>query len=136
MNNYLQTGFYARRASCNFRYNPSFFTSEIDKNAIEISNPEKEMIYCKNETDYIRRFIEHIKEQVIKKCKNLDSVQIILATFDKDNIIHKLMVAITTLVRNLLKIREKVNLYKSIVVFIEYEGQPVFMGNLNFTGLD
>jgi hypothetical protein len=59
-----------------------------------------------------------------------------LATFDKNNLIHKLMVVITNMVWNLLKIKEKINLYKSIIVIIEYEGQYVFMGNLNFTGLD
>jgi hypothetical protein len=84
----------------------------------------------------MRSFIDHIKEKVIKKCKNLSSVKIMLATFDKNNLIHKLMVVITNMVWNLLKIKEKINLYKSIIVIIEYEGQYVFMGNLNFTGLD
>jgi hypothetical protein len=40
------------------------------------------------------------------------------------------------MMKNLLKIKEKVNIYKSIFVVIEYEGQTVFMGGLNFTGLD
>jgi hypothetical protein len=35
-----------------------------------------------------------------------------------------------------VKIKEKVNMYKSIFVIIEYEGKTVFMGNLNFDGLD
>jgi hypothetical protein len=136
MNNYLQKGFYAKRVSCNFRYNRSFFKYEIDQGDITISNLEKEIIYCKNDVDYINSFIEHIKEKVIKKCKNLSSVKIMLATFDKNNIIHKLMVVITNMMWNLLKIKDKVNLYKSIIVFIEYEDQPVFIGDLNFTGLD
>jgi hypothetical protein len=136
MNNYLQKGFYAKRVSCNFRYNRSFFKNEIDHDDITISNLEKEIIYCKNDIDYINSFIEHIKERVIKKCKTLSSVKIMLATFDKNNIIHKLMVVITNMMWNLFKIKDKVNLYKSIIVLIEYEDQPVFMGNLNFTGLD
>ena len=136
MNNYLQRGFYARRASCNFKYNNSFFKNEITEDDIKLDNLEKEIFYCKNDIEYMRSFIEHIKERVIKKCKNLSSVKIMLATFDKNNLIHKIMVVITTMMKNLLKIKEKINYYKSIIVFIEYEGQLVFIGDLNFTGLD
>jgi hypothetical protein len=88
MDNYLQDGFYAQRATCNFKYNQSFFKNEITEDDIKLYNLEKEIIYCKNEVDYIRAFIENIKERVIKKCKNLSSVKIILSTFDKNNIIH------------------------------------------------
>ena len=136
MNNYLQKGFYAQRASCNFRYNRSFFKNEINEDDIKLDNLEKEIFYCKNDVEYMRNFIEHIKESVIKKCKNLSSVNIMLATFDKNNIIHKIMIVITNMMRNLLKMKEKINFYKSIIVIIEYEDQIVFMGNINFTGLD
>jgi hypothetical protein len=136
MNNYLQKGFYAQRASCNFRYNRSFFKNEINEDDIKLDNLEKEIFYCKNDVEYIRNFIEHIKEKVIKKCKNLSSVKIMLATFDKNNIIHKIMIVITNMMRNLLKMKEKINFYKSIIVIIEYEDQIVFMGDLNFTGFD
>jgi hypothetical protein len=153
MDNYLQKGFYAKRATCNFRYNLSFFKDEINEDDItplrsaqsnvafslknphtmgglnekrcKIDNLEKEIIYCKNDVDYIQKFIEYIKERVIKKCKNLSSVNIILTTFNKNNIIHKLMVVITNMVWNLLKIKEKIDLYKSIIVVVEYEGQMV-----------
>lgn len=133
MDNYLQKGFYAKKISCNFRYNLSFFKNEINEDDIKLDNLEKEIIYCKNDVDYIKGFIEHIKERVIKKCKNLSSVKIMLATFDKNNIIHKIIVVIANMMKNLLKIKEKVNIYKSIFVVIEYEGQYVFMGDLNFT---
>jgi len=59
-----------------------------------------------------------------------------LATFDKNNIIHKIIIVIANMMTNLLKIKENLNIYKSIFVVIEYEGQTVFMGSLNFTGLD
>jgi hypothetical protein len=135
MDNYLQKGFYAKRASCNFRYNRSFFKNEITEDDIEIENIEKEIIYCKNDVDYIKIFIEHIKERVIKKCKNLTSVKIMLATFDKTNLMHKIIIVVSNMIKNLLQI-EKVNMYKSIFVLIEYEGKIVFTGILNFTGLD
>jgi len=136
MDNCLQKGFYAKRASCNVTYNTSFFKSEITEGDIRVDNLEKEFFYCKNDVDYIKRFIDHIKERVIKKCKNLSLVKIMLATFDKKNLFHKIIIVISNMMRNFLKIKEKVNMYKSIFVVIEYECQPVFMGNLNFTGLD
>jgi hypothetical protein len=136
MNHYLQKGFYAKRVNCNFKYKQSFFQNEINEGDIQLYNLEKEIIYCKNDIDYIKCFIENIKEKVIKKCKNLNSVKIILAVFDKNNIFHKIMVVITTMIWNILKIKDKINLYKSIIVIIEYEGHPIFIGDLNFTGLD
>jgi hypothetical protein len=136
MDNYLQKGFYAKRCSCNVKYNMSFFKNVINEDDIKLDNLEKEIIYCKNDVDYIKSFIDHIKEKVIKKCKNLSSVKIMLATFDKNNLMHKIIIVIANMMKNLLKIKEKVNIYKSIFVVIEYEGQTVFMGGLNFTGLD
>ena len=136
MDNYLQKGFYAKRASCNVRYNMGFFKNDINEHDIKLDNFEKEIIYCKNDVDYINSFIEHIKERVIKKCNNLGSVKIMLATFDKNNLMHKIIIVISNMIKNLLQIKEKVNEYKSIFVLIEYEGQIVFTGILSFTGLD
>jgi len=136
MDTYLSNGFYVKRASCNFQYNRSFFKNEISEHDIKVDNLEKEISYCKNDVDYIKGFIEYIKERVIKKCKNLNSVKIMLATFDKNNLIHKIIIVLANMMKNLLKIKEKVDIYKSIFVVIEYEGQSIFMGDLNFTGLD
>jgi hypothetical protein len=136
MDNYLQKGFYVKRASCNVRYNMSFFKNDINEDDIKLDNLEKEIIYCKNDVDYIRGFIEHIKERVIKKCKNLSSVKIMLATFDKNNLMHKIIIVISNMMKKLLQIKEKVNIYESIFVVIEYENQIIFTGGLNFTGLD
>lgn len=135
MDNYLQNGFYAKRASCDVRYNMSFFR-DVNADDIKLDNLEKEIIYCKNDVDYIKRFIEHIKEKVIKKCKNLNSVKVMLATFDKNNLMHRIIVVVTNMLQNVLKINEKVNMYKSVFVVIEYEGRVVFTGCVNFAGID
>jgi hypothetical protein len=136
MDNYIQKGFYAKRASCTVRYNRSFFTNEINEDSIEVDNIKKECRFFKNDVDYIKGFIEYIKEKVIRKCKYLPSVKIMLATFDKNNLMHKIIIVIANMMKNLLKIKEKVNIYKSIFVVIEYEDQLVFIGDLNFTGLN
>jgi hypothetical protein len=135
MNNYLQEGFYANTLSCNFRYNISVFKNVFNEHDIKVDNIEKEIIYCRNEVDYIKGFIDHIKERVIKKCKNLSSVKIMLATFDKNNMMHKIMIFISDMMKKLLQIKEKVNIYESIIIIIEYEEQTAFIGELNFTGL-
>jgi hypothetical protein len=118
----------------------SVFKNVFNEHDIKPDNIEKEIIYCKNEVDYIRRFIDFIKERVIKKCKNLSSVKIMLATFDKNNMMHKFMIFISDMVTKLLQMKElqmkeKENIYESIIVIIEYEGQTVFIGGLNFSGL-
>ena len=135
MDTYLQKGFYVNQLSGNFRYNMSFFKNVLNEHDIKLDNIEKEIIYCKNEVDYIKGFIDHIKERVIKKCKNLSSVKIMLATFDKNNMMHKIMIFISDMMTKLLQIKKKVNIYESIIVIIEYEGQTAFIGELNFTGL-
>jgi hypothetical protein len=40
------------------------------------------------------------------------------------------------MLQNVLKINEKVNMYKSVFVVIEYEGRVVFTGCVNFSGID
>ena len=77
--------------------------------------------FFKNEIDENDITIDNLEKEIIY-CKN--------------NLIHKIIIVLANMMKNLLKIKEKVNMYKSIVVVIEYEGQNVFMGNLNFTGLD
>ena len=135
MDNYLQKGFYANRVSCNFRYNMSLFKNVFNEHDIKLDNLEKEIIYCRNEVDYIKGFIEYIKERVIKKCKNLSLVKIMLATFDKNNMMHNFIIFISNMIAKLLQIKEKVNIYESIIVIIEYDGQTAFIGELNFSGL-
>ena len=135
MDSYLQPGFYAKRTSCNVRYTMGFFRTDVNADDIKLDNFEKETIYCKNDIDYINRFIEHIKDKVIKKCKNLSSVKIMVATFDKDNMIHKIIFLVTNMLTSLLKIKEKINIYRLIFVVIEYEGKIVFTGSVNFAGL-
>ena len=135
MDTYLQKGFYVNQLSGNFRYNMSFFKNVLNEHDIKLDNIEKEIIYCKNEVDYIKGFIDHIKERVIKKCKNLSSVKIMLATFDKNNIMHRFMIAISDMVTKLLQMKEKPNIYESIIVINEYEAQTACIGELNCTGL-
>jgi hypothetical protein len=67
---------------------------------------------------------------------DVNSVKVMLATFDKNNLMHRIIIVVTNMLQNVLKINEKVNMYKSVFVVIEYEGRVVFTGCVNFSGID
>jgi hypothetical protein len=92
--------------------------------------------YCCGIDDYIKKFIEVIKDKVIRYLPNLKKVQIILGVFDNNNLFHHIIILVYNMMTKILK-KEliNINLYKSIFVIIKYEGEQVFMGSLNFDGI-
>jgi len=92
--------------------------------------------YCCGIDDYIKKFIEVIKDKVIRYLPNLKKVQIILGVFDNNNLFHHIIILVYNMMTKILK-KELINisLYKSIFVIIKYEGEQVFMGSLNFDGI-
>jgi hypothetical protein len=82
------------------------------------------------------RFIEILKDRVIRILPNLNEVKIMIGVFDKNNILHRLIVGAYYVICNILKrdVKRK-NFYKSIITIIEYEGNVVFMGDINFDGI-
>jgi len=114
------------------KYKTSFpMSSEIK---LEDLYYEKE--YCYGIDDYIKKFIEVIKDKVIRYLPNLKKVQIILGVFNNNNLFHHIIISVYNMMTKILK-KEliNINLYKSIFVIIKYEGEQVFMGSLNFDGI-
>jgi len=103
---------------------------------INTSDIEREINYCNDSTGYIMRFIEMLKHRVIRLLPNLNKVKISIGVFDKDNVLHRLMVGAYYVISNILK-RDviKKNFYKTIFTIIEYEGNIVFMGSISFDGI-
>jgi len=128
----LTVGFNAICVDCKVYYKKGLFDHEVER----LVDLKKEIRYYKNTDSYIKCFIEHIKTNVIKKLPNLTLVEINLGCFDRNNILHRFMITITEMIQNLLKIKEKINHYKSVFVIVTYENKIEFVGNLNFTGLD
>ena len=128
----LTMGFNAICVDCKVYYKKGLFDHEVER----LVDLKKEIRYYKNTDSYIKCFIEHIKTNVIKKLPNLTLVEINLGCFDRNNILHRFMITITEMIQNLLKIKEKINHYKSVFVIVTYENKIEFVGNLNFTGLD
>jgi hypothetical protein len=132
MTNQLTTpnGFYAQHNSCKVWYSKT-----VDYKIYKLTDLKSELIYCKNTHDYIRTFIEHLKDNVIRNFKNLGLVSIQLCIFDKDNILHKFIIKITTMLRNILIGKKMPSVYTSIFVVVKYENNIVFMGLVDFAGL-
>lgn len=59
-----------------------------------------------------------------------------MGIFDKDNILHRLIIKVANMIKDILKYKEKIDFYKSVIVCVKYENEIVFMGNINFTGLN
>jgi hypothetical protein len=134
MNNQLldNNGFYAERNSCKVWYNKNWLQEyEIDK----LTDLKRELIYCKTVENYIRSFIEHLKDNVIRNFNNLSEVTICLGIFDKDNILHNFIIKIVNSLSHILKGKTLPNLYKSVFVVVEHENNIVFAGLVDFNGL-
>jgi hypothetical protein len=108
-----------------------------DFEIIKVSDIEKEINYCSGSTQYIMRYIELLKDRVIRFLSNLNDVKIAIGVFDQNNILHRVMVGAYYVICNILKRDvKKTSFYKSIFTIIEYQGNIVFMGDLSFDGID
>ena len=132
MRDSLSNGFYAKLIDCNVYYDEGYFDYEVSK----LVDIKEELKYFTDVNNYIRCFIEYLKNNVIKKLPNLNSVKIELKIFDRDNMLHRFMIVISNMIQDLLKFKQKINLCKSIIVSVEYETKIIFIGNINFTGID
>ena len=107
----------------------------LEHDLMKVEDLHNEICYCKNTVEYIKRFVEFIKENVVRKYKYLYGITFTVETFDKNNILHRLIVNVVDLLKELLRIKHEINLYESVVVNVYYGNKHVFMGQINFTGL-
>jgi hypothetical protein len=117
----------------NFKYKTVL---QDDFDIIDLKDIERENGYCIGSDQYIKQFIEVMKERVIKKLPVLNKVKIILAIFDKNNMWHRFMITTVKMLHTILKIERKINFYKSIFVLIKYDNEVIFTGDLNFEGIE
>jgi hypothetical protein len=59
-----------------------------------------------------------------------------LNIFDKNNILHRFIISISNMIQDLLKLKNKISINKSVFISIEYQKQIIFIGHINFTGLN
>ena len=103
---------------------------------INVTDIEREINYCYDSTQYIMTFIDMLKHRVIRLLPDLNKVKIMIGVFDKDNILHRLIVGAYYVICNILRrdVKKK-SFYKTIFTIIEYEGEIVFMGDISFDGI-
>jgi len=77
-----------------------------DFDIIDLKDIERERSYCFGSDQYIKNFIEVMKEKVIKKLPELNKVKIILGIFDKNNIWHRFMITTAQMLLKILKIEK------------------------------
>jgi len=125
---YKPEGFHGDCVSCKVKYKVGWLDYDIEK----IDDIIAEKRYFKHSNDYIRSFIEHIKDNVIKKCKNLNQVRIELLVYDKDNILHRMIVSVAKFISDFLKQKHNGSFKKSVFVCVTYESKLVFTGVIDF----
>ena len=101
----------------------------------DIKNCKIEIDYCYGTDQYINAYIEDLKDNVIRNLPELNNVNIHLLIFDKQNIFHQIIVKISNMALDILKINKKIKFEKSIMVCIEYKNKIMYMGSLNFEGI-
>jgi hypothetical protein len=120
-----------RNIQCNVVYKLGF----IEYQDIRVEDIDEEIQYCRDTKEYIQRFVEFIKDNVIRKYKDLDKIRIRVKCFDKQNSIHRFVATIADIIKQLLHIQDNIEMYKSILVYVFYGEERVFVGHLNFTDL-
>lgn len=79
-----------------------------DFEIIKVSDIAREIHYCNGSIQYIMRFIELLKDKVIRFLPNLNEVKIIMGIFDKNNVLHRLMAGAYNVICNILNIDIKI----------------------------
>lgn len=120
---------------------------DFDPKSIQLSNIENYIDYCygmsteallqlqpsASESDqYIMRFIEMLKDRVIRHLPELSDVEIMLGIFDSNNMLHRLIVFTYNQISKILKKTPIKNIFKSIFTVIKYKNKVVFIGNISF----
>jgi hypothetical protein len=107
-----------------------------DFEIIKVSDIKKKIKYCTNSRQFIMSFVDMLKHHVIRLLPNINKVKLMIGVFDKNNILHRIIVDTYNIICNILKYENKnINYYKTIFIIIKYEDKIVFMGNLEFTNI-
>lgn len=114
-----------------------FANNDFDASSIKVSNIDNYINYCYGSDQYIMAFIEMLKERIIRYLPELNKVKIILGVFNKNKLLHRLVIGTYELICDILGRKFiKKNFYKSIITIIEYNSKVIFIGNINFNGID
>ena len=117
--------------NCRVYYRPGFF----DHNVERLEDIHNEIRQFKSVEHYIKEFIDHIKQNVIKQFPDLSRIKIQLSIFDNGNILHRLFITVTHMIREILKYKGQFRVNKFVFVNITYDQKTVFIGGLDFANI-
>jgi len=109
---------------------------EDDFKIIKLEDVWSEESYCYGVEQYIKVFVEGIKEKVIRYLPNLNEVDISFGIFDNNNLFHRLAISVVELTVKMLKRKMiDINFYTTIFIVIRYKDRCAFIGSLDLEGL-
>ena len=120
------TDFAADCINCQVYYKPGLFDHDVER----LENIHHKIRPYKDSDHYIKGFIDHIKHNVIKKFPNLSLIEIGISVFDKNNILHRLIVTVANMLQDILKIKGKFDTKNTVFVVVTYENKIVFAGTI------
>ena len=94
--------------------------------------PHSGQYHFKSTEKYINVIINYIKDNIIKYCDDLRTVKIHMNIFDKNNIFHRLILNVSNIINDLLKIERNINFKRTIFIFIHDKNKILFCANLEF----
>lgn len=100
---------------------------------VEIKNIVKERHSVRTIEDYIRIYMESVKETVIRALSNLNAVQIVTFILDKNKVQHRMVLSLYNATCRILQI-QKQDISKMIFIKIVYFGQCIYTGDISFSG--
>ena len=132
MNKSISGGFEVLTTKGKVYFNKGF----LDYDVVKLVDTQKQVRYVSSDVNYIKLFIDDLKNMVIRKLPCLNLVNIQLSVLDKNKILDRFIITVSNMLQDLLKCKQKIDFNKTIVVCVEYDNQIVFLGGLNFTGLN
>ena len=128
MSAYSSNGFYIREIDCKLHFNRGIWEHSVAK----IENPIENKYYFKTYDDYFKHIIAKLKEEILRNVPDLGLVSIQLLAFDSSNIMHKLILTVANMLKNIMHIREHIRLCKMACIVVTYDHIPIFIGSACF----
>ena len=127
MSTYSSGGFCVKEIECKVYYSRGIWEHSVDK----IESPIQQQYYFKTHDEYFKHIIAKLKEEVLRKVPDLGLVSIQLLAFDSSNIMHKLILTVANILKNIMRIREHIRLSKTACIVVTYNHIPIFIGGVS-----
>ena len=91
----------------------------------QVHNLKHKRMFFKTEKAYLYYYINYLKENILMKLPELRKAKIYIKLFDKNNLIHQLIVSVNEFIQNALKLTYS---DKNIFIYVQYGNEIKFIG--------